>query len=116
MMKTVSLLLGTLFIGGPAVQSQQPPRSGAVQIDILESTKTHGINVKVHKIGKGEQSRIKAQLSDGTEVKGYISAIGMVSFDVTDKKTGLTRTIDYADVEKIRGLGLFFGMFHHSQT
>jgi hypothetical protein len=116
MMRIATLLLGTLLSISPVTQSQQAPASGAVQIDILESTKTHRINVKVNKIGKGERSRVTVQLSDGTEVAGYICEIGMVSFDVKDKKTGLTRKIDYTDVEKIRGHSLFSGLFHHAQT
>jgi hypothetical protein len=90
MFNVISLLLGTLLSLNPVAHSHQAPTSGPVQIDILESTKTHRINVRVHKIGKGENSRVKAQLSNGTEVAGYISEIGMESFDVTDKKTGLT--------------------------
>jgi hypothetical protein len=116
MFKVISLLLGSLFVLSPVAQSQQPPEFGGVQIDIIESTKTHRINLKVHKIGKGKYSRVRAQLSDGTEVAGHISDIGMEDFDVTDKKTGLTRTIEYADVDEIQRLGLFSGLFHHTRN
>ena len=45
----------------------------------------------------------------GPEVKGYISNIEETSFTVTDKKTGQTTTIPYADVRKIQGPGLSKG-------
>jgi hypothetical protein len=60
----------------------------------------------VQKRGIGENSRVRAKLVNGTEVKGYISKIEEASFTVSDKMTGQTTTIPYADVQKIQGSGL----------
>ena len=61
---------------------------------------------QVEKRGAGEQSKVKIILKDRTEVKGYISRIDADSFQVTNKNTAQTRSISYADVEKVRGAGL----------
>jgi hypothetical protein len=83
--------------------------SVAFAAQITEGT-SHIVKVKdqVRKRGIGEKSRVKANLANGTEVKGYVSKIEETSFDVTEK-TGHTVTIAYADVRNIRGPGLSKG-------
>ena len=63
----------------------------------------------IQKRAVGEKSRVRATLVNGVTVKGHISRIEEASFDVTDKKTGQTRTIPYQDVQKIQGPGLSTG-------
>jgi hypothetical protein len=109
-MKTVSLLLATLLVCNSAVFAQQPaPAPGTTQVQTQETPQAAKIKAKVQKRGIGENSRLKAKLVNGAEVKGYISKIEETSFTVTDKKTGETTTIPYADVQKIRGPGLSNG-------
>jgi len=83
--------------------------SVALAAQVTEAT-SHIVKVKdqVQKRGVGEKSRLKADLANGTEVKGYVSKIEETSFDVTEK-TGHTVTIAYADVKNIRGPGLSKG-------
>ncbi len=83
--------------------------SVALAAQVTEAT-SHIAKVKdqVQKRGLGEKSRLKADLANGTEVKGYVSKIEETSFDVTEK-TGQTVTIAYADVKNIRGPGLSKG-------
>lgn len=98
-MKYVSVLVISLFIFN----------SVAFAAQITEGT-SHIVKVKdqVQKRGIGEKSQVKANLANGTEVKGYVSKIEETSFDVTEK-TGHTVTIAYADVQNIRGPGLSKG-------
>jgi len=103
MMKTSSLLLGTLFILSPAVQSKQAPTSGPVQIDIVRSTRASKIEANVQKRGVGENSQVRVKLLNGHEIAGYLSKIEMMSFSVTDKKTNQTTTISYEEVQRVRG-------------
>ena len=65
--------------------------------------------MEVERRGVGEQSRVRIMLKDKNEVKGYISQLDADSFQVTDKKGGQARTIEYADVERVRGPGLSRG-------
>lgn len=109
-MKSVSLLLATLLVCNSAVFAQQPaPAPGTTQVQTQETAQAAKIKAKVQKRGMGENSRVKAKLVNGSEVKGYISKIEEASFTVTDKKTGNTTTVPYADVQKIRGPGLSNG-------
>ncbi len=109
-MKTVSLLLAVLLVSNNAVFADQaalPP--GTTQVQTQETPQAAKVKAKVQKRGIGQNSRVKVKLANGAEVKGYISKIEETSFTVTDKKTGQTTTVPYADVQKIRGPGLSKG-------
>jgi hypothetical protein len=106
-MKIVSLLLGTLLVYNPRVLADQAaPPSGTTQAQTQETPQAAKTKAKVQKRGIGKKSRVRAKLLNGTEVKGYISKIEEAPFTVTDKMTGQTTTIPYADVQKIQGPGL----------
>jgi hypothetical protein len=64
---------------------------------------------EIRKHNAGESSRVKVKLTNGTEVKGYISKIDESSFAVTNKKTAQATTISYSEVQKIQGPGLSKG-------
>ena len=55
------------------------------------------------------KARVKVTLRDKTQMKGSISQIEDSSFSITDKKAGGTKSISYADVERIQGAGLSKG-------
>lgn len=59
----------------------------------------------VRKIGVGEKSRVEVKLRDNTKLKGYVSAADEDSFDVTDTKTGVTRTVAYAEAAQVKKPG-----------
>ncbi len=63
------------------------------------------LRTKVQKIGTGPNARIEVNLRDKTQLKGYISAADQESFTVTDRKTGSTRTVSYADASGVKKLG-----------
>jgi hypothetical protein len=63
------------------------------------------IRAKVQKIGVGSNARVEVKLSDNTRLKGYISAAEQDSFNVTDSKTGSTRTVSYADASGVKKQG-----------
>ena len=109
-MKNVSLLLMTLLVCNSVVfTGQAASTSGTTQIQTQETPQASKVKAEVQKRGIGEKSRVKAELVNGAEVKGYISKIEEVSFALTDKKTGQTTTMHYADVQKIQGPGLAKG-------
>jgi hypothetical protein len=109
-MKNVSLLLVTLLVCNNVVFADQAaPTSGTTQAQTQETPQAAKVKAEVQKRGIGEKSRVQAKLVNGAEVKGYISKIEEASFAVTDKKTGQTTTMPYADVQKIQGPGLSKG-------
>src|SRR5215213_229466 len=60
---------------------------------------------EVQKLGVGPKARIEVRLLDGNMLKGSVSAAGDDTFNVTDSKTGVTRTVAYADVAKVKRPG-----------
>ncbi len=68
------------------------------QAEVIEKVKE-----SVRKLGVGEAARVEVKLNDGTKLKGYIRDAGQDSFEVVDKKTGATKTIEYRDVNRIKG-------------
>jgi hypothetical protein len=109
-MKAICLLLAILLVSNCAVLADQvPPALGTTQVQTQETPQAAKIKAKVQNRGIGKNSRVKAKLVNGAEVKGYISKIEETSFIVTDKKTGQATTVPYADVQKIQGPGLSKG-------
>jgi preprotein translocase subunit SecF len=109
-MKLVSLMLVSLLVcEGAGFAGQAPPTTETSQVQTQETPQAAKIKAKVQKRGTGEKSRVKVKLANGTEVKGYVSKIEETSFTVTDKKTGQTTAVLYADVQKILGPGLSKG-------
>lgn len=56
----------------------------------------------VERLGVGQQARAEITLRDKKKLKGYVSATGANSFSLTDRKTGATQTIAYADVLTVK--------------
>ena len=100
MKRSVLLLIAVLVFDSVAVTQTTQTQ------EAKQATK---VKAEVQKRGIGEKSRVKVELRNKEEVKGYISKIEDASFDMTDKNTGHATTIPYADVEKVRGSGLSKG-------
>ena len=67
------------------------------------------IKMKVAKMGTGEKAKAKIKLHSGEKLKGYISSAGENDFVLTDKKSGKTTTIAYADVDEVGKPGMSQG-------
>lgn len=63
----------------------------------------------VAKRGVGEKAKIRVEMRDKTEVKGYISQTGDDNFVIADAKTGAKTTVAYRDVAHVKGKGLSTG-------
>ena len=109
-MKIVSSLLALfLVIDSLAFADQKASTAGSAHVQGQETPQAAKIKAEVQKRCVGKESSVRAKPANGNEAKGYISKIEETSFTVTDKKTGQTITIPYADVQKIRGPGLSKG-------
>jgi hypothetical protein len=61
--------------------------------------------LKVETLGLGPDARVEVKLLDGSKLKGYVSAKEQDSFTVTDRKTGATSVVRYADVSEVKKSG-----------
>jgi len=74
-----------------------------------ETSQTAKVKTEVQRRGTGPKSRVKVTLRNNTEVRGYINRISDSSFELTDRNTGQTTTIAYADTSRVQGNGLSKG-------
>jgi hypothetical protein len=76
------------------------PQLGAGDTQAIEKTRA-----KVQKLGIGRDARVEVKLRDNTRVKGYVSASSQDSFTVTDRKTGASQTIAFANAAEVKKQG-----------
>ena len=106
----VCLLAGSLCLGSEAVaQSSALANAEHKAKPTKAEKKAAQIKAEIDRRGVGEKSRIKVRLRDHSELKGHISRVDATSFELTDSKTLARQTIDYVDVERVRGPGLSVG-------
>jgi uncharacterized Zn finger protein len=109
-MKSTSLLLViTLVVQSAAIAATPSPHPQSAGTPSQQITQVEKIKADVQKHGTGEKARVKVTLRDKTQMKGSIFEIEDSSFSITDKKAGGTKSISYADVERIQGVGLSKG-------
>jgi hypothetical protein len=73
-----------------------------IQAQSAKSLSETEIRSTVAKAGIGRDARVEAKLSDGSKVKGFISANEAESFTITDLRTGASQTVTYANVASIK--------------
>ena len=103
-MKNIAILLATVALLNSLTSAQSSAPPGEPSIPAA------AIRTEVRRRGAGEKSRVKVSLRDGSEVKGYITKIDDSSFEVTDKKTGSSKSVAYIDARKVQGPGLSSGV------
>ena len=94
----LSIFLVCLLMNFAGVVAVCAQTSTDKQAEVIEKVKE-----SVRKLGVGESARVEVKLNDGTKLKGYIRDAGQDSFVVVDKKSGATKTIEYPDVNRIKG-------------
>ena len=99
------LLVGLLVCENSVLAAEATPITGTEQVQKQEAAQAAKTKAKMQKRGTGEKSQVRVRLVDGAEVKGYVSKIEESSFNVTNKRTGQTTTVPYANVQKIQGPG-----------
>lgn len=85
-------------LGIHVVKAQSLPDSRAIE-------KTHA---KIEKLGVGRDARVEVTLRGSTKLKGYIASSGSDNFILTDRKTGASQTVAYADVTQVKKSGSGF--------
>jgi hypothetical protein len=59
------------------------------------------VHAKILKVGQGPRARVEITLRDNTKLKGYVSETKADTFTVTDSRTGVARSVAYADVQEV---------------
>jgi len=61
--------------------------------------------IKVERLGVGSDASVEVKLLDGTKLKGYLSTKEQDAFTVTDRKTGASSVVRYAEVSEVKKSG-----------
>ncbi|HEX8180824.1 MAG TPA: hypothetical protein VF525_14860 [Pyrinomonadaceae bacterium] len=88
------IILFTAFGHKPARAQSGGPRQPDEQI-----------RAAVMRLGVSDKTRVEVRLRDNSKLKGHISAADADSFNITDTKTGTTKTVAYADAAQVRKTG-----------
>lgn len=67
----------------------------------------HGAKVRATILKRDARRRVEIKLMNDSKLRGHISNIGGDTFTVTDRKTGASNTIAFADVKKVSGPTMF---------
>ena len=59
----------------------------------------------VAKIGTGSKAKVEVKLRDSTTLKGYVGSVDGDSFALVDEKSGASRDISFADVDRVKKRG-----------
>ena len=102
--KLVMLVLVALLINVAGVRLAYAESKEEKQARFVEKIKAN-----VLKLGTGESTRVKVKLRDQGKLEGYISDAAAETFTVTDRKTGVTSTVAYAQVKSVQGNNLSTG-------
>ena len=96
-------LMGSLVLTGSVQAVARGPAKN-------EATQVEKIKAKVAKLGTGEKAKAEVKLKTGEKIQGYVRASSDSDFTLTNKKTGQTRTIAYAEVAEVKKPGLSTGV------
>lgn len=70
-----------------------------------EAKASEKIKTKITKLGVGEKARAQIKLRSGQKMKGYVSSAGADEFSFTERDSGKTTTVAYADVLEVKRPG-----------
>ena len=77
---------------------------------LQDNTETNQIKADLARRGTGEKVKLKIELRDKSEVRGYLAELKAEDFVIADAKSGERTTIAYSDVAKVRKQGLSLGV------
>jgi hypothetical protein len=78
-----------------------PVEAGA-QKQSKEARRAAKAKSQVALAGTGTEARVTVKLKDKTELKGYVSEMGIEQFALTDEKTGAITNVEFAQVEQVK--------------
>jgi hypothetical protein len=63
------------------------------------------IRAKVQVLATGKDTLVQVKFRDQTRIKGYISAVEPVAFNLKDPKSGTSQSIAYSEVDSVSKAG-----------
>ena len=100
MRKYVSIILMGLVFSMASAGQTLAQSSSKDEAKALEK-----IKAKIAKLGVGEKARAQIKLRNGEKIKGFVSSAGPDDFAFTERDSGKTATVAYADVIEVKGPG-----------
>jgi hypothetical protein len=98
-----AVIIGLIFVSAglkPAFAKENVDR---------QARQTEKVKAGIAKLGTGESARLEVKLKDKSKLVGFVREIGNNSFVVTDPKTGVSSSVAYDDVTKVKGHNLSTG-------
>jgi hypothetical protein len=92
------VLTGSLFLFFPGHVLARLQKDDASTVEKIKT--------KITRLGVGEKARAQIKLRNGQKIKGYVSNASEDNFSLTDRKSGQTTTIAYADVVDVKKPGM----------
>ena len=92
------VLIGSLFLFFPGHLLARSRKDDALSVEKIKT--------KITRLGVGEKARAQIKLRNGQKIKGFVSNAGDDNFNFTDRKSGQTTTIAYADVVDVQKPGM----------
>jgi hypothetical protein len=63
------------------------------------------VRAKVQLLSASKDTRVEVKFRDKTKVRGYITAVEPVSFNLRDSKSGASQSIAYSEVDSVTKAG-----------
>src|SRR5262245_12430825 len=92
---TISLSLVVIFLS-LALPSQATAQA---------NTDTEKVRARVKLLSMSADSQVEVRFRDKTKLKGYITSVGPVSFDLKDSKAGTPQSIAYSEIVSVNKTG-----------
>jgi hypothetical protein len=88
------------------IVTMSPAGRALAHSPLQEDAKTTAkVKAKIAKLGVGEKARAKIKLRNGVRISGHIQSAGNDDFAFTERETGKTTSVAYADVIEVKGPG-----------
>lgn len=75
------------------------------QASAQSNTDIDKVRARVQILAASKNSQVEVRFRDKTKVKGYISSVEPVSFNLRDAKTGTSQSIAYSEVDSVSKAG-----------
>ena len=75
------------------------------QATAQSNTDIEKVRARVQILSASRDSQVEVRFRDKTKVKGYITSVESVSFNLRDSKTGTSQSIQYSEVDGVSKTG-----------
>jgi hypothetical protein len=75
------------------------------QVAAQSNTDLEKVRARVQILAASKDSQVEVRFRDKTKVKGYITSVEPVSFNLRDSKTGTSQSIAYSEVDTVSKAG-----------